>query len=216
VALVQGILACPELLLLDEPFSALDFATRHKTAQALKTHTRELGIAVVLVSHAPHELASICEQLLVINNDQLTGPHPDPLKILNQQQNSEHSPAPTTTFLKASLVSFDPNHHLAHFDVSGMEILVASKNKPEQNEIIEIPASEVSIILEQPAATSIANCIQVTLDDWIDVDDGCLLKLKFSEQFLTSKITQYSFQKLKLAKNMSLFAQFKATAIDIL
>ncbi len=216
VALVQGLIAYPELLLLDEPFSALDFETRHKTAQALKHHIKKFEIAVILVSHAPQELAAICEQLLLITKHKLTGPHQEVLKVLNQQHPKDHNSSTTTTFLKAKLCRFNSTHHIAHFEVSGTEILVACKNKPEQNETIEIPASEVSLILEKPATTSIANCIEVRLESWKEMDDGCLLELKFQDQILTSKITQYSFEKLKLEKHKILFAQFKATAIDII
>ncbi len=215
IALVQGLLARPELLLLDEPFSALDAKTRHGTTHALKHHTKQLGISTILVSHVPQELASICDALITIKQNQLSGPHKDLLKILNQETNNDES-IPATTYMEASLKSFDAIHHLSCFEVSGRDILVACTSQPNTNKVIEIPASEVSLVLEQPSATSIANCIEVILESWIDVNDGLLLQLKFNQQRLSCKITQYSFEKLDLKHGQKLFAQFKATAIKIL
>jgi molybdate transport system ATP-binding protein len=217
VAMVQGLLAYPELLLLDEPFSALDTDARHNCIIALKKYAVQLSISIIIVSHAPHELAAICEQLLIINNGCITGPHENILEKINN--NSYHSIStidPVTTFLEANLNSFDEVNHLAYFDVSGTEFLVSTKQKPDDKATIEVPASEVSLLLEQPTGTSIANCIPVTLKKYSFVDDGALLQLEFQQKKLSCKITQHSFKKLKLNQGKPLFAQFKATAIRIL
>jgi len=216
IALVQGLLARPELLLLDEPFAALDEDTQLLTAKALKRFSKQLSIAIILVSHSPHQLASLCDQLMTIENHQITAPTQEVLNRLNHPKNSAKSSANINTFLNATLKSFHQESHLACFDVNGSEWFVASKHQPEQQVVIAIPASEVSLTLEQPAATSIANCIPVVVDSWSDTSNGCLVKLKYKQILISCKITQYSFQKLNLDANLSLFAQFKATNIAII
>lgn len=51
VALGRALLARPRLLLLDEPFAALDAPMRDRIATALRRHCDERGLPLVLVSH---------------------------------------------------------------------------------------------------------------------------------------------------------------------
>ncbi|HSI06815.1 MAG TPA: ATP-binding cassette domain-containing protein [Myxococcota bacterium] len=53
VALARALVGTPELVLADEPVSALDEAARAEALQTLTTLQRELGFACLLVSHAP-------------------------------------------------------------------------------------------------------------------------------------------------------------------
>lgn len=55
---VASVLACaPRVLLLDEPTSQLDPVAAHALAHALFRINRELGITVIVVTHAPELMA---------------------------------------------------------------------------------------------------------------------------------------------------------------
>lgn len=70
VSLARAFALEPDLLLLDEPFSALDPALRHElsqlTDQLLTRHT----CALLYVSHHPQELAMLSEHCLLLQNQQ--------------------------------------------------------------------------------------------------------------------------------------------------
>ena len=57
VALMRALLAEPQALLLDEPFSKLDVALRAQLRPWVFTHVRERGIPVVLVTHDEQDVA---------------------------------------------------------------------------------------------------------------------------------------------------------------
>ena len=66
VALARALASEPELLLLDEPFSALDTHLRSQMEQALITRLRSFKGASLLVTHNLEEAYRVCETLLVL------------------------------------------------------------------------------------------------------------------------------------------------------
>jgi ABC-type Fe3+/spermidine/putrescine transport system ATPase subunit/ABC-type sulfate transport system permease component len=68
VSLAQALCRSPELLLLDEPFSALDAPVRNELRRELRRLQQETGLATVLVTHDPEEAAFLAEEVIVISN----------------------------------------------------------------------------------------------------------------------------------------------------
>jgi molybdate transport system permease protein len=66
VALAQVLCNSPHVLLLDEPFSALDVPVRQELRRALRKLQRETGVSTVLVTHDPEEAAFLSEELVII------------------------------------------------------------------------------------------------------------------------------------------------------
>ena len=56
LAILRALAIKPKLLLMDEPFSALDPEMKTELIQELKTIFKELGATVLIVSHNPQEL----------------------------------------------------------------------------------------------------------------------------------------------------------------
>ncbi|MDH2904638.1 MAG: ATP-binding cassette domain-containing protein [Actinomycetota bacterium] len=68
VALAQALCRAPEVLLLDEPFSALDRPIRRELQRELHVLQRETGVATVIVTHDPEEAAFLAQEILVIDH----------------------------------------------------------------------------------------------------------------------------------------------------
>ena len=58
-----------QLLLMDEPFAALDFITREELQQELLGIQRELGRTVVLVTHQLEEALTLADRIVVLHGD---------------------------------------------------------------------------------------------------------------------------------------------------
>jgi ABC-type sulfate/molybdate transport systems ATPase subunit/ABC-type sulfate transport system permease component len=68
VGLAQALCRSPGLLLLDEPFSALDAPVRQELRRELRRLQRETGLATVLVTHDPEEASYLANETIVIAN----------------------------------------------------------------------------------------------------------------------------------------------------
>jgi ABC-type Fe3+/spermidine/putrescine transport system ATPase subunit/ABC-type sulfate transport system permease component len=68
VSLAQALCRSPELLLLDEPFSALDSPVRNELRRELRRLQQETGLATVLVTHDPEEAAFLADEVIVISS----------------------------------------------------------------------------------------------------------------------------------------------------
>jgi molybdate transport system ATP-binding protein len=67
VALARALARQPRLLLLDEPFSAVDQMSRRGLYQVLADLRRELTIPIVLVTHDLHEARMLADRLVVMD-----------------------------------------------------------------------------------------------------------------------------------------------------
>jgi molybdate transport system ATP-binding protein len=66
VALGRALAPEPDLLLLDEPFSALDPVTRAALTEEFWSLQRTLGIPTLLVTHDIYEAYTLCERMVVL------------------------------------------------------------------------------------------------------------------------------------------------------
>jgi ABC-type sulfate/molybdate transport systems ATPase subunit/ABC-type molybdate transport system permease subunit len=68
VGLAQALCRSPDLLLLDEPFSALDAPVRKELRRELRRLQQDTGLATVLVTHDPEEAAYLADEVIVISD----------------------------------------------------------------------------------------------------------------------------------------------------
>lgn len=72
VALARAMVNLPEILLLDEPFGALDSITRDKMQKELKRIIKSTGTTVLMVTHDIDEAITMSDKILVLNESPAT------------------------------------------------------------------------------------------------------------------------------------------------
>ena len=71
VALAQALSRAPALVLLDEPFSALDAPVREELRMQLRQLQHENALSTILVTHDPEEAALLADEILVIDGGEV-------------------------------------------------------------------------------------------------------------------------------------------------
>ena len=64
VALARTLITKPKLVLLDEPFSALDTELRHRMAEWLREQQKKLGFTAIMVTHDQTEAQTVADKIV--------------------------------------------------------------------------------------------------------------------------------------------------------
>jgi NitT/TauT family transport system ATP-binding protein len=86
VALIRTLIMDPDILLLDEPFSALDYQTRLYLEGVLKDAVATYNKTVILVTHDIDEAVALSKRVVVLSG------RPARVKIVHDIDISSHSP----------------------------------------------------------------------------------------------------------------------------
>lgn len=101
-ALARAFALQPDLLLLDEPFSALDPALRSTLSKLCIECVKDAGAAMLCISHHPHELVEMVDRCVLIANGRL--------QTFNFETSSNgHSRAITANALHQTLLNLEPS-----------------------------------------------------------------------------------------------------------
>lgn len=243
VALARAILAEPQLLLLDEPLSALDQQSKAQLLNLITTIQQRLSLPILYVSHSLDELQQVCDNLLVLTNN---------TAIMTKKSANEHSAffgnihhmihqltqrqyqaidstvqgniIQPQTSLALPILSINNGHGLAVLSLKKQQILLPSSQlvfaeKSTAERLVGQPlrcfilASDISICLTEPHNSSIVNQLQGTINNIKKDNTKVLLSIDCDAQEFFVSISAYSQNKLALKQGQSVFLQFKASAV---
>ncbi|MCC6470680.1 MAG: ABC transporter ATP-binding protein [Alphaproteobacteria bacterium] len=145
VALARALAIKPQVLLLDEPLSALDAKIRVSLRQEIRSIQRELGITTIYVTHDQEEALSISDRIVVMNEGRVEQIG-TPFEIYNYPRTRfVASFVGTLNVLRGKVL--DPAG--GRMEVDGQEIVVA-------NGLGKMNLGEVRSVALRPEAVSIA------------------------------------------------------------
>ncbi|MCA0920165.1 ATP-binding cassette domain-containing protein [Pseudooceanicola nanhaiensis] len=73
-AIARALMAEPDLLLLDEPVSALDPGLKARTLELIARVQGRTGIPMIFISHAPEEVRQLCREVVTMEGGRIAGP----------------------------------------------------------------------------------------------------------------------------------------------
>lgn len=215
VAIGRALLTSPSLLLMDEPLSALDNASKQEIFPYLERLHGELDIPVFYVSHALDEVARLADHLVLLEQGRViaSGTLGETLSRLD---------LPTAhlddagAVIEAKVAVHDEAYHLTRLDFPGGSLWVSKVERATGAMVrARVLARDVSVAIAAPHGTSITNILAariVEIQD--DGPDRVGLRLAVGDgQLLLSRITRRSRDLLGLAMDMQVFAQVKSVAL---
>jgi molybdate transport system ATP-binding protein len=219
VAMGRALLSQPRLLLMDEPLSALDRATRNEILPFLERLHETLAIPVLYVTHDIAEVERLADHVVLMEAGRVIAAGP-----LAQIQSDMALPLARSreaaVTLEARVTGFDAAYGLATLVVDGATFFAPARGGMADGGALRlrIGAGDVSIATQEPRATSILNVVKARILSARDID-GCerilVLGLGTGSEGaqLLARVTRRSWDGLGLAEGQSVFAQVKGVAL---
>ena len=215
VAIARALLTSPRLLLMDEPLSALDAASKRDILPYLERLHGELDIPMIYVSHSLDEVARLADQLVLMEQGRVVASG-----ALNEVLGRLDLPTAhlddAGAVIEAGVAVHDEEYHLTRLDFPGGSLWVSKVERAIGSKVrARVLARDVSIATAMPHGSSISNILEARIDEIRDEGpDRVNLRMSAgSGQLLLSRITRRSRDQLGLTPGMEVFAQVKSVAL---
>ena len=212
VAIARVVCQAPELILMDEPLSALDERRRDDLLPYLDRLHSESLLPIVYVSHNIDEICRLCDHLLLLDEGRLaaSGRLVDVLARIDLPQLAGRNAG---TVIEATPARYDEKFDLTTFEFSGGAIRVPGRFDVTSARL-RIQASDVSLTRQAATATTILNILPARIESCSDeTSSTVLLRLRAGDDALIARITRRSFATLGLEPGDDLYAQIKSVTV---
>ena len=217
VALARAVAREPQVLLLDEPFSAVDVGVRTTLYQELIELRRTLATPIVFVTHDFDEVMRFADTVAVVDGGRLVafGPVNDicsrtDLPILDGRAE------PASAF-DAIVVAHHKDRRLVELKIGEQCLLAPAIDVAVGMMVrVRVPAREVVLATEIPRGMSIHNRLAGRVDHIVPHGDGSVVTVHVSigKLVVVARVTHDAIGQLSLSVGSPVFALIKSVAID--
>lgn len=214
VAIGRALLTNPEILLMDEPLSALDLPRKRELMTYLEKLSKEIQIPILYVTHSIDELLRLAERVVLLDEGKVLAY--DLLETI--WENPLFLPWKLEDEQSAVLLLPVSQHH-SHYKMTALslmnqEIWIKQQDcQIGEKKRICIKGSDVSISLHVPKKTSIRNILQGQVSHIIERENRIDVQITVGDKAIWSTISKWAFEDLALHINQPVFAQVKAISV---
>ena len=214
VAIGRALLTDPEILLMDEPLSALDLPRKRELMNYLERLSKEINIPILYVTHSLDELLRLAERVVLLTNgkveayDVLENIWESPLFLPWKQENEQ------SAVLSLPVFMHNPSYKMTALSIGDQNIWI-NQVEAQNNEKVRIciHSSDVSISLNKVEQSSIRNTLYGRIVKILELENRVDLKLDIGGKHLWASISKWSFHDLALQLGQLVYAQIKAISV---
>jgi molybdate/tungstate transport system ATP-binding protein len=212
VAIARALIVEPDILLLDEPFSALDPVTKEKCIADLKEIHRSRNLTVVQVTHARGEAMRLATRVGVIIDGRLVE-EAGVQEIFNAPRTKEVSRFVGIENILDGVVQ-ESRDRIATVAIGDAAILAVSSLITGTPVAACVRAEDVVITTETPVRSSARNTFRGTVTSAIPL--GPVVRVAIDCGFpLLATVIRESARELGITPGVEVHASFKATAVHL-
>ena len=160
VALGRALAPDPVLLLLDEPFAALDLDLRRNLKQTLLDIRRDSGVTMLLVTHDPSDAMTLTDQVIAMEDGRVVAQGP-PMDVLNRPaaQPISQLTQVENVFL-GTVTETSPSDGLMTCDLDGVTLVAPFADLQQGDAVrIGIRAGDILLSTKPPSGLSAQNVL---------------------------------------------------------
>ena len=213
VALARVLAREPQLLLLDEPLSALDAATRDHVRSELAHLLRSLGIPAIVVTHDWVDALTLGDWMVVMNGGRIlqTGP---PQEVFTRPQHREVAAAVGVETVVSGR-ALRRASGVATLQVGSSQLAAADPGGEATEYYVCIRSEDVTLEKGRAEQSSARNHLQGVVVAVVPA--GILTRVIIDAGFeLVALVTRQAVEDLNLTAGAEVFAVFKASAVHLI
>ena len=149
IALARALAVEPKVLLLDEPFGALDAKVRKDLRRWLRRLHDELHVTSVFVTHDQEEALEVADRVVVLNAGQVE-------QIGSPAEVYDHPATPFVYEFLGDVNLFHGRVHDGHANIGDAQVLLPEGAARQDAAIFYVRPHEIDILRENPNGGSIA------------------------------------------------------------
>jgi molybdate transport system ATP-binding protein len=212
VALARAVARRPQLLLLDEPLSALDAPTRAHLRGELRAMLKQLAVPSVVVTHDWAEALALGDRMAVIHEGRVLQIG-TPQEVFNRPNGGDVARIVGIETALEGRVR-ESGDGLATVDVAGVALHALAENVIGPDVFVCIRAEDIVLEKDGIGATSARNRLRGTVKEVSSM--GALVRVGIDCGFLLSAVvTRSAVEDLHLAPGVPVVASIKAGAVHL-
>jgi molybdate transport system ATP-binding protein len=216
VALGRALLSQPQLLLLDEPLSALDAARREDVLPWLERLRDRWSVPMVYVSHRYDEVLRLATHVWLVDGGRVVAQGTPAATSLDPRLGRVLGPELHGAVVEAVVESVDAASGLATLALGDARLrlaLVAAA--PGARARLHVPARDVVIATERPHGLSIRNEVRGTIASLDDEGaDAVVVAIDAGAATLLARVTRAAVSDLDLRPGREVWALVKAASLQ--
>ena len=210
VALARALATEPDLLLLDEPLSALDATTREETRRDLRRHLQDHPGCRLLVTHDPVDAAALADRIVVLERG----------AVSQEGTLAELTAAPRSAYV-ADLVGVN----LLRGRATAGRVEVAPTTEPgavplhvvladplDGDVLLTVPPRAVTLARRRPEGTA-RNVWPGTVTAIARLGDRARVRVQVAGTPIVAEVTAAAADELGLGEGVDVFVAVKATEV---
>jgi molybdate transport system ATP-binding protein len=217
VALARALAREPAVLLLDEPFAAVDRTVRRRLQDEIDALRRTLDLPLVLVTHDFEDVVRLATHLTLLEQGRTVAS--GPLSALTSRPDLPwlREAVGLGSVLDAVVVRTDLPHGLVEVGFDGGTLLASMRGVAAGAQVrLRIPAREIVLASGRPEGLSLHNALPGTVSA-VHADaasDHAIVQLTVGGVLLLAEVTQDAVSRLGIGVGRRLHALIKSVSIE--
>jgi molybdate transport system ATP-binding protein len=219
VALARALAREPAVLLLDEPFAAVDRAVRKRLQSEIDSLRRMLHVPLILVTHDFDDVVRLATHVLLLERGRSVGY--GSLSALTSRPDLSwlHEAVGPGTVFEAVVSCVDADRGLVTLAFDGGTLMVPARHLIATTSVrVRIPAREVILATSAPTGLSLHNVLPGIVSAVYDDTalDAVIVQLTVGRTLLLAEVTRDAISNLGITVGARLHALVKSVSVQVL
>jgi len=218
VALARALARDPAVLLLDEPFAAVDRGVRRHLQDEIDQIRRSLDIPLVLVTHDFDDVVRLATHLLLLDSGRTVAAGAIEALTSRPDLTWLREAAGLGSLFEATVAHVHGSRGLAAVAFDGGTLLVPSGSLAEGMRVrVRIPAREIILARERPTGLSLHNVLSgdVSAIHGEAGADHVIVQIAVGNVRLLAEVTRDAVAQVGIATGMPFYALVKSVSIQV-